>query len=240
MEEIIQHEDYNEDFLIENDICILKTEPFVINESVQPACLGKVTSHESCLWKISVKYQRKTVSDPFKVKDYVPANGKECFVAGWGATQFGGSAQYDLSVAGVFITDQISCLKGLTNQARTVYLPKMNGTKQSLADLINDFFDYFEELIENNENYQNNQNFFDYYGDYQGDEGMMFLEPSEEMVEKCNVDPNCYILYPDQLKTNKNLCAGHSAGDRDACQGDSGGPLICFEDRYSGYLTIIN
>jgi len=234
VEEIIQHEDYNEDFLIENDICILKTESFVINESVQPACLGKVMTMEN-ICEISTK----TVSDPFKVKDYVPPNGKECFVAGWGATEFEGSAQYDLSVAGVFITDQISCLKGLTNQARTVYLPRMNGTKQSLADLINDLFDYFEEFIENNENYQNNENFFDYFGNYQGDGDMMILEPSEEMVEKCNIDPNCYILYPDQLKTNKNLCAGHSAGDRDACQGDSGGPLICFEDRYSGYFTMI-
>ena len=44
VEEIIQHEDYNEDFLILNDICILKTEPFVINDTVQPACLGKVSS----------------------------------------------------------------------------------------------------------------------------------------------------------------------------------------------------
>ena len=42
VEEIIQHEDYNEDFFIQNDICILKTEPFEINETVQPACLGKV------------------------------------------------------------------------------------------------------------------------------------------------------------------------------------------------------
>ena len=187
-----------------------------------------------------MKYQRKTVSDPFKVKDYVPPNGKECFVAGWGATEFGGSAQYQLSVAGVFITDQISCLQGLTSQARTVYLPRMNGTKQSLADLINDFFeDFYEDLMENYENYQSYQNFYDHYGDHYGDEGMMLLEPSEEMVEKCNEDPNCYVLYPDQLKINKNLCAGHSAGDRDACQGDSGGPLICFEDRYSLYLYCI-
>ena len=152
--------------------------------------------------------------------------------------QFGGFAQSDLSVTGVFITDQISCLKGLTNQARSVYLPRMNGTKQSLADLINDFFeDLLEDFMENYENYQNHQSFFDYYSDYKGDEGMMVLEPSEEMIEKCNLDPNCYILYPDQLITNKNICAGHSAGDRDACQGDSGGPLICFEDRYWRYFT---
>ena len=235
VEEVIQHEDYNEDFLIQNDICILKTEPFEINETVQPACLGRV------LWKVFFTNRRKTVSDPFKVKDYVPPNGKECFVAGWGATQFGGSAQTDLSVTGVFITDQISCLKGLTSQARTVYLPRMNGTKQSLADLINDFFeDFLEDFMENYENDQNYQSFFDYYSDYKGDEGMMVLEPSEEMIEKCNVDPNCYILYPDQLKTNKNICAGHSAGDRDACQGDSGGPLICFEDRYSRFISRIH
>ena len=139
--------------------------------------------------------------------------------------QFGGFAQSDLSVTGVFITDQISCLEGLTNHARTVYLPRMNGTKQSLADL-NHHYD----------NYQSYESFFDYY-EQQGDEGLMVSEPSEEMIEKCNEDPNCYILYPDQLKTNKNICAGHSAGVRDACQGDSGGPLICFEDRYWGYFT---
>ena len=40
--EVIQHEDYSEEFLIQNDICILKTEPFVINETVQSACLGRV------------------------------------------------------------------------------------------------------------------------------------------------------------------------------------------------------
>ena len=101
----------------------------------------------------------------------------------------------------------------------------MNGTKQSLADLKHHY-----------DNYQSYESFFDYY-EQQGDEGLMVSEPSEEMIEKCNEDPNCYILYPDQLKTNKNICAGHSAGVRDACQGDSGGPLICFEDRYWGYFT---
>ena len=139
--------------------------------------------------------------------------------------QFGGFAQSDLSVTGVFITDQISCLEGLTNHTRTVYLPRINGTKQSLADLKHHY-----------DNYQSYESFFDYY-EQQGDEGLMVSEPSEEMIEKCNEDPNCYILYPDQLKTNKNICAGHSAGVRDACQGDSGGPLICFEDRYWGYFT---
>ena len=139
--------------------------------------------------------------------------------------QFGGFAQSDLSVTGVFITDQISCLEGLTNHARTVYLPRMNGTKQSLADLKHHY-----------DNYQSYESFFDYY-EQQGDEVLMVSEPSEEMIEKCNEDPNCYILYPDQLITNKNICAGHSAGVRDACQGDSGGPLICFEDRYWGYFT---
>ena len=169
-----------------------------------------------------MNYQRKTVSDHLKVKDYVPPNGKECFVAGWGSTEFEGSAQYDLSVAGVFITDQISCLQYLTNQARTVYLPKMNGYKQNLADLINYFLqDVLGDPKENNDQFQNDKNFIP--------------DPSEEMVEQCNADPNCFVLYPDQLKRDKNICAGHSAGDRDACQGDSGGPLICFEDRYSLY-----
>ena len=42
VKEIIQHEEYSEDFLIQNDICIIITEPFVINETVQPACLGKI------------------------------------------------------------------------------------------------------------------------------------------------------------------------------------------------------
>ena len=169
-----------------------------------------------------MNYQRKTVSDHLKVKDYVPPNGKECFVAGWGSTEFEGSAQYDLSVAGVFITDQISCLQYLTNQARTVYLPKMNGNKQSLADLINYFFqDVLGDPKENYDHYQNNKNFIP--------------DPSEEMLEQCNADPNCFVLYPDQLIRDKTICAGHSAGDRDACQGDSGGPLICFEDRYSLY-----
>ena len=46
VKEIIQHEDYNEDFFIVNDICILKTELFVINDTVQPACLGKIMSHD--------------------------------------------------------------------------------------------------------------------------------------------------------------------------------------------------
>ena len=147
--------------------------------------------------------------------------------------QFGGFAQSDLSVTGVFIIDQISCLKGLTNQARTVYLPRMKGTKQSLADLKHHYENYQGYY------YQNYQSFFDYY-EQQGDEGLMVSEPSEEMIEKCNEDPNCYILYPDQLKTNKNICAGHSAGDRDACQGDSGGPLICFEDRYSRFISRIH
>ena len=157
------------------------------------------------------------------MKDYVPSNGKECFVAGWGATEFGGSAQRDLSVAGVFIIDQISCFEGLTTQARTVYLPRINGTRRNLQDLINDFFedifqDWYQDWDEMIKNYQ--------------DEGMMIdKEPTEEMIEMCEQDPNCYVLSPDQLKINKNLCAGHSAGDRDACQGDSGGPLICFEDR---------
>ena len=119
-------------------------------------------------------------------------------------------------MAGVFIIDQISCFEGLTNQARSIYLPRINGTRQSLADLIDDFF---EGLLE------------DFYEYYQQGGMMIYKEPTEEMIEQCEQDPNCYVMQPDQLKINKNLCAGHSAGERDACQGDSGGPLICFEDR---------
>ena len=127
-------------------------------------------------------------------------------------------------MAGVYIIDQISCFEGLTNQARSIYLPRINGTRQNLADLIDDFFeDFFEDFY---------KDFFeDFYEYYQQDGMIIYKEPTEEMIEKCEQDPNCYILQPDQLKINKNICAGHSAGERDACQGDSGGPLICFEER---------
>ena len=47
LNEIIRHDEYNEELLIQNDICILKAEPFVINESVQPACLGTFLKYDN-------------------------------------------------------------------------------------------------------------------------------------------------------------------------------------------------